>query len=408
MKKDKTKQQTRTESIRKRQPIAERGAALEKALQAIVEGTASATGDEFFRSFVRHLATALQCSFTFIAELVDPAGTRARTISLWMGDHYAENFAYTMAGTPCEKVVNGKPGFFPKGVRELFPDDQWLAEIGAESYLGIPFFDSSGRIIGHLGALDEKPMKEEIFTSSNLKIFATRAGAELERKRAEEALRLLSGRLLKLQDEERRRIARELHDTTAQGLSALLMNLGAVRTAHPNLNQKARHALSESLSLAKQCLREIRSLSYLLHPPELEEFGLVSAIRQYTVGLEERSGIHVDTDLPPEIDQVRPEVAIALFRIVQESLANIHYHSRSRKAKIEASCDSNGITLRIKDRGRGMDFKAPGSAEKGILSLGVGIAGMRERLLQLGGKLEIHSSRRGTTLTATIPSSKAN
>ena len=380
MKKVKTKQQSRTESIRKRQPIAEREGALERVLQAIIEGTASAPGDEFFCSFVRHLATALQCSFTFIAELEDPAGTRARTISLWMGDHYAKNFEYTLAGTPCEKVVNGKPGFFPKGVRELFPDDQWLAEIGAESYLGIPSFDSSGRVIGHLGTLDEKPMKEEIFTSSNLKIFATRAGAELERKRAEEglreseerfrqlreseepfriifegapigipllnqkgqflytnptfknlmgytedelkgmtfaditypddlaesrqqfkelvegkrellnlekrycrkdgslvwastlgvvvrkptgeiqyiiamvqditereraeeALRLLSGRLLKLQDEERRRIARELHDTTAQGLCALVMNLGTARTAHPNLNQKARHAL---------------------------------------------------------------------------------------------------------------------------------------------------------------------
>ena len=187
-----------------------------------------------------------------------------------------------------------------------------------------------------------------------------------------------------------------------------MMNLGTARTAHPNLNQKARHALSESLALAKQCLREIRSLSYLLHPPELEEFGLVSAIRQYAVGLEERSGIHVDTDLPPEIDQVRPEVAIALFRIVQESLANIHHHSKSRKAKIEAGCDSNRVTLRIKDRGRGMAFKGPGSAKKGVLSLGVGIAGMRERLLQLGGELEINSSRRGTTLTATIPSSKAN
>ena len=158
----------------------------EEILRLVVEGTSSVTGGEFFRSFVRHLATALQVRYTFVAELADSAGTRARTLALWMGEDFGENIECVLADTPCENVVGQAMVFYPERVQELFPKDGWLAEIRPEGYLGVPIFDSSGKALGHFGVLDPKPMGVEISYEhkSILKIFAARAGAELERRRA--------------------------------------------------------------------------------------------------------------------------------------------------------------------------------------------------------------------------------
>jgi PAS domain S-box-containing protein len=156
----------------------------EDALRSILEGTASDTGDNFFRSLVRHLAAALQMRYAFVAECTDATNTRVRTLAFWMGRDFGENFDYALVGTPCEGVIGGDICYHPSQLRALFPEDQDLVKLCAESYLGVPIFDSRGGVIGHLAALDDKPLPDNPRGVSILKIFATRAGAEMERKRA--------------------------------------------------------------------------------------------------------------------------------------------------------------------------------------------------------------------------------
>ena len=224
------------------------------------------------------------------------------------------------------------------------------------------------------------------------------------RKSTEQALRDVSGRLLQSQNEERRRIARELHDSTAQNLAALAMNLGIIRKAGVSLEAKASSRLKESEELARQACREIRTLSYLLHPPELEDGDLWSAVRWYTEGFSNRSGIRIDLTIPKASQAGRlPEhVETTLFRIVQESLANIHRHSGSPRARIRFARGRSGVTMVVRDQGRGLRLRK-GHPVLSPALMGVGIAGMRERVQQLGGSLEIDSSARGTAVKVTLP-----
>lgn len=215
-----------------------------------------------------------------------------------------------------------------------------------------------------------------------------------ERKQAEAALRMLSGRLLTLEDDERRRLARELHDTTAQSLAALCMNLSVVREATDTLNPRARAALDESVTLAKESLHEIRTVSYLLHPPGLDELGLASALSGYIGGFIQRSGIRVEVDVPPDLGRLPQAVETTVFRLVQECLTNIHRHSGSSTARVRLVRKPSNLVLEVEDAGRGIRGNAPS---------GVGIASMRERVQQLDGWLEIASNPGGTTVRATIP-----
>ena len=223
----------------------------------------------------------------------------------------------------------------------------------------------------------------------------------VRQKQAETALRQLSGRMLRLQDEERRRIARELHDSTAQKLVALETNLAQLgRSA---LGQKPRKILSESKELLGQCLREVRTISYLLHPPMLDETGLEDAVRHYVEGFAARSGIAVKLEWSRGVGRLRREVELALFRVVQESLTNIHRHSDSSHAEIRVNREPGRATLEVRDAGRGIRsgvLKCAGSRSTGI---GVGIASMRTRMKQLGGWLEIDSGKGGTTIRAIVP-----
>ncbi len=224
-----------------------------------------------------------------------------------------------------------------------------------------------------------------------------------DRKQAEKAMRELSGRLLHVQDEERRRLARELHDATAQTLVALAMNLALLKESAAELNANSNKILCESLALAQQCSREIRTLSYLLHPPLLEELGLASTLRWYAEGFAKRSGLEVTLELPCDLTRLSLEVETTLFRIVQESLTNIHRHSGSPTAKIRMVQDGTHLCLEVADQGAGMPPAALERARSGAAALGVGIAGMRERARQLRGRLEIDSRRGGTTIRAILP-----
>ena len=224
-----------------------------------------------------------------------------------------------------------------------------------------------------------------------------------ERKQAEKALRGLSTRLLQLQDEERRRIARELHDAIGQNLVALVANLTVAHRSARTLSPKARQALSGSLEVAERSLKEMRTLSYLLHPPLLDEDGLASALAWYAKGFAERSGIEIDLKVSPKFGRLPQDVETTLFRVVQESLTNVHRHANSPTARIRLSRRATDVKLEIADKGRGMPAKALHSGNQKSGKLGVGIMGMSERARQLGGRLEIDSSRHGTTVRVVIP-----
>lgn len=215
-----------------------------------------------------------------------------------------------------------------------------------------------------------------------------------ERKLAEEEVTKLSAKMMRVQDEERRHLARELHDGATQNLVAIALNLTSARDA--TLQDAAAHErVGESLRLAEQCANELRTISYLLHPPLLEELGLGRALHGWVDGFSRRSGIEVRVEAARDFGKLGFEVELTVFRIVQEALANIHRHSRSRTATITLQRDAEGVTLEIADQGRGLP--------EGTLNTGVGIAGMRERVRLLKGRMDITSNASGTTIRVYLP-----
>ena len=227
-----------------------------------------------------------------------------------------------------------------------------------------------------------------------------RAEAELEESLSH--LRALTTSVMRAQDDERRRIAKVLHETTAQDLSAVKMLLGRLERTIM-MSDAERALLAEGISLLDRSMADVRTLSYLLHPPFLDERGLVSAVQWYAKGFADRSGIAVGLDVPPMFERLPQDVETTLFRVVQEALTNIHCHAQSASADIRLKGGRDCLTLEIEDRGRGMSAEVLSSVTSGGGAPGVGLCGMRERLHQLGGTLSVESSHCGTTLRATVP-----
>ncbi len=213
-----------------------------------------------------------------------------------------------------------------------------------------------------------------------------------------EKIRVLTGRLLKLQDEERRRIARELHDSTGQMLAAMKMNLDRLIVEARGL--KSEPLISEAIAINEDLTRQLRTMSYLLHPPLLDELGLASALGWYVEGFSQRSSIHVDLEISPEFDRLPEDLEITIFRVIQECLTNIHRHSGSATAKIRLARGEEGVRVEVIDEGAGIPVHR---LREGKLVQGIGIMGIQERMRQLGGDLDVTSSGKGTTVVATLP-----
>jgi PAS domain S-box-containing protein len=217
-----------------------------------------------------------------------------------------------------------------------------------------------------------------------------------------QGLRELSARLMRVQDDERRRIARDLHDSTGQALALLSMNLSVLEADAGKSNAGLAKSLAENATIVRQISSELRTLSYLLHPPLLEEMGLESALRWYIDGFGQRSDITVALELPPDLGRLPRDMEIAIFRVIQECLTNIHRHSGSPTASIRVNRRSGGITLRIRDEGKGIEQdKLAKIASTG--APGVGLRGIRERIKDIGGELEIESNGKGTEISVAIP-----
>jgi signal transduction histidine kinase len=220
-----------------------------------------------------------------------------------------------------------------------------------------------------------------------------------EIKQAQNAHQQLSGLLLRAQDEERRRIAHDLHDVTVQNVVSIKADLTRVKQID---NRRAILTMKESLSLCDQVIKELRNLSYLLHPPLLDEVGLIPALQWFIRGFMQHSGIQVKIVVTKPIGRLESSVETALFRVAQECLTNIHRHSGSPTALIWVIKQREEVVLRVTDKGQGISGPWFAGDGESMISTGVGIMGMRQRVKQLGGKLEIHSSSKGTTVTARI------
>lgn len=214
----------------------------------------------------------------------------------------------------------------------------------------------------------------------------------------------LASRLQQMQDEERRRIARELHDSVGQLLAAITMNISRVKAEAHKLTPATAKLIDVNAGMISEISDEIRTISHLLHPPLLDEVGLASALRWYVDGFSERSKIETTLEVPKDLNRLPPDMEIAIFRAVQECLTNVHRHSGSTSCSVQVNQEGDQVRVEIKDSGRGISkAKISNLTSWG----GVGFRGMRERLRQLGGSLQIESNEKGTTVRATLPNPKA-
>ncbi len=284
-------------------------------------------------------------------------------------------------------------------------------EGGADAYLAEPI--SGDELLATVGALlrmkqaerearlqsaeAEKARQELKKAHDELDMRVQQRTAELAQK--SEEIRQLTGRLLKSQDDERRRLARELHDSTGQMLAALKINLDLASAQTNGADPEIKRLVEDCISITEEMSRQLRTISYLLHPPLLDETGLRSALRWYTEGFAQRSGILVNLEISPEFCRLPHDLEIAMFRVVQESLTNIHRHSGSTTAVIQLTQNAERVQLEVIDNGIGL----PGGGREGKFIPGVGIMGMRERMRQFGGNFEIVPTEKGTAIRATVP-----
>jgi PAS domain S-box-containing protein len=285
-----------------------------------------------------------------------------------------------------------------------------------------PIRDEAGKIVGASKIARDitgrKRIERELFESEQR--FRTLADAldtqvqfrtqELLRRNAQivqqsDELRDLSGRLMLAQDEERRRIARELHDSAGQSLAALGMSLARIEDLAKRNPAQLSKGIKDARDLIQDLTQEIRTTSYLLHPPMLDESGLSSALRWYIDGLVERSGLSIELNIPDTLGRLAPEVELAIFRLVQECLTNIHRHSGSKTAVIRITREPDKIYAEVQDHGKGISKER--LAEVQSQGVGVGIRGMRERIRQSHGELTIDSNALGTKISAIFPAKTA-
>lgn len=289
---------------------------------------------------------------------------------------------------------------------------------------GAPFSEMAMRACTSMGnvTLLERPIRSATLLSAvqtavraRMRQYEIRDHLE-ERKRSEEELRRahdnleslveqrtralqeLSLRLMRVQDSERRRIARELHDGLGQYLTAAKINITILAS-----NPKNSRALADADKALDQAIADIRTLSYLLHPPLLDEVGFDSAAHWYAEGFSKRSGIDVRMNINIPMKRLPEAIELAFFRILQEALTNVHRHSGSQEVEVDLSADSMNLVLEVKDHGHGLPQDMLDHFQKNGMGVGVGLAGIRERLKELGGELIVLSGPSGATLRAVIP-----
>jgi PAS domain S-box-containing protein len=331
-----------------------------------------------------------------------------------IGQHFSRFY-------PQEDIAAGKPAReLETAIREgRIEDEGWrLRKDGSKFWANViitALRDAAGKLVGF--AKVTRDITERMKVQEDLQQANRTLELEVqERKTAqqllldsERTLRLLSRHLLRSQDEERKRIGRELHDSVGQYLAVLKMNLDSIRPSRAADVQALQEQVSRCSELADQCIREVRTISYLLYPPMLEEMGLRSAMLWYLDGFGQRSGISTQVDIPADLPRLPRDVELAVFRVLQESLTNVHRHSGSPTVHVRVEIKDGAVVLEVRDQGKGIPaetLKESGYDAK--TALGVGLRGMSERSKQLGGTLEVSSGPQGTMIRAAIPCLQEN
>ena len=274
--------------------------------------------------------------------------------------------------------------------------------IPSDSYMKLDSHEERRRNIAHL---QQKEQAHDALRDAKIGLeseIAERIGVERQLRASERCLRELSGRLLKLQDEERRHLGRELHDSVGQYLAVLKMGLEGLKADNSLPGSLEEQQFVECLRLVDQSIMEIRTMAYLLYPPMLEEMGLETAISWYLDGFAKRSGVEATLEMLQPVGRVRREAELAIFRILQESLTNLHRHSGSPTARVRLIRTDSEVVIEISDQGKGIPAHVLESAQDACGTMGVGLRGMAERMRQLGGKLELISTTNGTTVRAAV------
>jgi signal transduction histidine kinase len=297
-------------------------------------------------------------------------------------------------------VATHRPVVLRDLARELDAKGQFAArELGLKSALGMPVLagETATAVCEFFSTttIEHDELGEEVFAAMG----AILAHA-IEAKQSRDRLRDMTAMLLSLQDDERRRLARELHDSTGQNLSMMIVDIDFLGREHLP-SSEARAKLAECRELARRSLQEVRTFSYVLHPPLLEELGVFSALREFVSGFCERSGIAVALDLPNSSARFALDLETTIFRVVQESLSNVHKHSHASKAAVRITVADAEMTIAVEDNGSGLPVAGEDVSQ--TVRIGVGIGSMRERVRQCGGTLQLHSHGTGTQLQVTLP-----
>jgi PAS domain S-box-containing protein len=310
---------------------------------------------------------------------------------------------------PEEDLQNGKPDWeLVVAAKEgRFEDEGWrVRKDGSRFWANViitAIRDDAGKLIGFGKVTRDFTERMQLQRTLEAEVVQRRE-AELHLQNSEKSLRELSLHLLRTQDEERRRIGRELHDSLGQSLTALKIKLDMLASPAKGKNDEAGPEIAECVRLAEESIKELRTISYLMYPPMLEEMGLQSAIRWYLEGFSARSGISTTFTVDDDFGRLGRDVELALFRVLQESLTNVHRHSGSQTAHIRLLMKGGGVTLEVTDTGKGIPSGLLQQSGQGWTGpLGVGLRGMNERMRQLGGWLEVVSTEEGTTVSAMVP-----
>jgi signal transduction histidine kinase len=358
-------------------------------LRAIAEGTAGAVGEEFLRGLVRNVAEAFGAKMAFVAEATQSDGTHVRVVAAWYdGQYWDEPYEYDTKGQPCALAVENAVVAFPDALTKRFPEDKAAIEMGLQSYLAVCLRGAGGTHLGHMAVLDARPMEADDEDIVALRIFASRAAAELERRRHVAAIAASRVRVIEAADVERRRVGRDLHDGAQQRLMAVSNLLTATRRKLDGDRSDAGRLLelaAEELSAANA---ELRELARGLHPVALAERGLRGSLESLTASC----ALPVELDVP---DLALPErVALAAYFLVSESLTNAVRYARANAAWVRAAVTAGALRIEVSDDG-------VGGADP---TAGTGLRGLEDRMQVLGGRLEVASPPgAGTRITATIP-----
>jgi PAS domain S-box-containing protein len=384
----------------------------QQVLRQVAEGVSGSIGHSFFRLLVQHLAETLDADYAMVGEICGDRQDRIRTIAAFGDGAPIENMEYELANTPCEHALQSDAVYsIPRGVQELYPLDTMLQTLDIESYLGMGLRNSLGASLGLMVVIGRKPIEDVAASESMLQIFATRAAAELERKRAEETLRSkeavlrasfrqiqkLAGRLITAQEAERMRIAGELHDGISQQIAALSIAMSGAkrRLGSSTMAQEEFLRLQRHVNVIAD---DIRLLSHELHPGVLQHAGLVAALRGRCTEFSTQYGIEVTFRAPDELSGVPDAAALCLYRVAQEALHNVAKHAQARHVSVAVRHAPPHLELEVTDDGCGFD------TSEARRTGGLGLISLEERVRLNGGTLRIESqSVDGTRVMVQLP-----